>query len=73
LGYQVDTKTVKATPFQPKVQSDPPKPFIQSVNQLGLVRVGFSKAIKIPTFEMYPEFRSEQFLRTNCTNSTADS
>jgi hypothetical protein len=35
--------------------------------------VGFSKAIKLPDFELYPEFKNPKLMRQNCTNSTNNS
>jgi len=41
---------------------------IESVNNIGYVRVRFSRSIDIPTYDRYPEFREPYLLRKNCTN-----
>ena len=42
---------------------DPPKPFIKWINQMGKVRVGFTRSIMIPNYDSYPEFKEEENMR----------
>jgi hypothetical protein len=35
---------------------------------MGKVRVGFTRSIMIPNYEIYPEFTEEENMRQNCTN-----
>jgi hypothetical protein len=41
------------------------------MNNVGQLRVKFTKAIIIPTFERYPEFTNEKLMRQNCTAADA--
>ena len=36
---------------------NPPKPFIQSIDNIGTVRIGFTQPILLPTFERFAEFK----------------
>ena len=54
--------------WTPQYALPPPKPTIKSVDQKGYVRVTFSRAIQIPTYDRYPEFRENENMRQNCTN-----
>ena len=45
-----------------------PEPFIEYINLIGIVRVGFSRPIVIPNYTIYPKFKSENLMRQNCTN-----
>ena len=56
-----------------KVQQNPPKPFIKSINNVGKVRVGFTQKLVIPTFTKYPEFKEDKNrMKQNCTASYAN-
>ena len=50
----------------------PPKPFIKVLNQMGLVRIGFTRNLELPTFAKYPEFNLTNHMLANCTNGNVD-
>lgn len=53
---QTETRKYKA-PVYPIVKSDdPPRPFIDSINNFGFIRIAFSKPLMVPNFLLYPEF-----------------
>ena len=35
---------------------------------MGKVRVGFTRSIIIPNYDIYPELKKEENMRRNCTN-----
>ena len=43
-------------PVQKKWNAPPPKPFIKEITNFGLVRVGFTRPIVLPTYKMFTEF-----------------
>ena len=70
----------KEKTFKPPVRpfiiaEDPPKPFIKSINPFGVVRIEFTKSLLIPTFALYPEFETPDYMRplneTDSLNSTS--
>lgn len=58
--------------WTPEYALPPPKPMIKFVDQKGYVRVTFSRAIQIPTYDRYPEFRENERMRQNCTNGAIE-
>lgn len=62
------SKKVVEGGFVPVYKLPPPVPKIQYIDMRGRVRVSFNRAIMLPTFTEYPEFKDVKFLRQNCTN-----
>jgi len=55
------------------VQNSPPKPTIEWITNVGKARVSFSRPLLIPTYELYPEFLNENFMRQPCSaNNTSE-
>jgi hypothetical protein len=50
----------------------PPRPFVKSVDNMGNVRVAFTRSILLPTFNRFPEFAEAQSMRQNFTNEYTD-
>ena len=75
LDYTFIVTVLCFTPEIPKLPElakiynlPPPKPFIKVLNQMGLVRIGFTRNLELPTFEKYPEFNLTNHMLANCTN-----
>ena len=49
----------------------PPRPYIKLVDNIGKVRVAFTRPILLPTFNSFPEFEKEEFMRRNFTNGSS--
>ena len=57
-------------PYRPIIEVDnPPKPFIESIDQIGKVRIAFTQEIQIITFDLYPEFRGSDMMRAELNTS----
>ena len=79
LDYTFIVTVLCFTPEIPKVYEPakiyylpPPKPFIKVLNQMGLVRIGFTRNLELPTFAKYPEFNLTNHMLANCTNGNLD-
>lgn len=55
-----------------KPQVNPPKPFVEWINQMGQVRVSFDRRIVLPTFTLYPEFRAHEGMRQYCNETVTE-
>lgn len=53
----LEPKTIKKFPLPP------PRPFIKELNQIGLVRIGFSRNLFLPTFARFPEFNKTDHMQ----------
>jgi hypothetical protein len=42
---------------------NPPKPYIANINNAGLIKIGFSEKLLIPSYDLYPEFQREEYMR----------
>jgi hypothetical protein len=42
---------------------NPPKPYIANINNAGLIKIGFSEKLLIPSYDLYPEFKIEEYMR----------
>ena len=49
----------------------PPRPYIKLVDNIGNVRVAFTRPILMPTFNSFPEFEQEEFMQQNFTNGSS--
>ena len=48
--------------------ANPPRPYIESINNSGLIKIAFSQDLLIPNFSLYPEFQRAEYMRE--ANST---
>lgn len=51
-----------------KHSNPPPRPYIQEFNNFGKLRVGFTRPIQVPTFDLYPEFTQDAYFSKNCSH-----
>ena len=63
------TSTYKPPVYPIVKTNDPPRPFIQSINNVGLIKIAFTRPIMVPNYILYPEFKESGFMRP--LNSTA--
>jgi hypothetical protein len=62
MKFEAETKTSERKPSN----LPPPKPYILEHNQIGKLKVGFTRPILLPTFERFPEFLENK--RKDCSN-----
>ena len=63
-NFSVPEKEEYKAPFRPvNLVKNPPRPYIASINNAGLIKVAFSQELIIPSYNLYPEFKRSAFMR----------
>lgn len=67
--YIPEKAQVYQPPYRPVTTvKNPPKPYIETISNVGLIKIGFTEKLLIPSYNLYPEFQRAEYMReTNLT------
>ena len=68
ICFDLKGKSVESLNNQIVYDFPPPQPYVKTINNMGRLRVAFTRPIILPTFNRFPEFEKDNMLAQNCTN-----